>query len=45
MEELPDLAPGTDPAELLERIRERKRLIKSTLSADQILSHQDEDHP
>ncbi len=41
--ELPNLVPQPDPAELLERIRERKRRTKSTLNAEQILKHQDED--
>lgn len=40
--ELLNLVQRPDPAV---RIRERKRLTKSTLSADQILKHQDEDRP
>jgi hypothetical protein len=38
--EPPDPSEKPDPAELVERIRERKRLTKSTLTADQILKHQ-----
>jgi antitoxin FitA len=42
--ELLKLVQRPDPALLLDRIRERKRLTNSTLSADQILSLQcDED--
>jgi antitoxin FitA len=41
--ELLNLVQRPDPAVLLERIRERKRLTKSTLNAEQILKHQDED--
>lgn len=43
--ELLNLVQRPDPAVLLERIRERKRLTKSTLSVYQILKHQDEDRP
>ena len=43
--ELLNLVQRNDPAVLLERIRERKRLTKSTLNADQILKHRDEDRP
>jgi antitoxin FitA len=43
--ELLNLLRRPDPSVLLERIRERKRLTKSSLNADQILKHQDEDRP
>jgi antitoxin FitA len=43
--ELVKLAQRPDPDVLLERIRERKRLTRSTLDAEQILKHQDEDRP
>jgi hypothetical protein len=42
MSEPTNLPEKSDPAELVERIRERTRLTKSSLTADQILKHQEQ---